>query len=49
MTQGIVTGGWSFVIAAYALTATAFLIYGITLLVRLREERNRAEDGGNRE
>jgi hypothetical protein len=49
MTQGVVTGGWSFVIAAYALTASVFLIYGVTLLVRLREERKRAADGRNPE
>jgi hypothetical protein len=49
MTQGVVTGGWSFVIAAYALTATVFLIYGITLLVRLREEQKRAAEGRNGE
>ena len=31
MTQGVVTGGWSFVIAAYTLTFAGLLIYGISL------------------
>ena len=39
MTQGVVTGGWPFVWAAYGLTASVFLIYGISLLARLREAR----------
>ncbi len=39
MTQGVVTGGWSFVIAAYAITAAVLTIYGVTLLTRLREEQ----------
>jgi len=43
MTQGIVTGGWSFVIAAYTLTFAGLLIYGISLAVRLRGERGPEE------
>jgi hypothetical protein len=40
MTGGVVIGGWEFVWAAYGLTAAAFLIYGITLIAKLREARN---------
>ena len=43
MTQGIVTGGWSFVVAAYSVTAAVFLIYGISLIARLRDEQRRSE------
>lgn len=39
MTGGVVIGGWEFVWAAYGATAAAFVIYGITLWIRLREER----------
>jgi hypothetical protein len=35
---GVVTGGWGFVWAAYAITAGALLIYGVTLFTRLRKE-----------
>jgi heme exporter protein D len=37
MTGGVITGGWSFVWAAYGITAAAFLIYTVTLITRLRE------------
>ena len=39
---GIVEGGWEFVWAAYALTGTALLVYGVSLIVRLRQARNHA-------
>ncbi|HEX7152620.1 MAG TPA: hypothetical protein VF618_14115 [Thermoanaerobaculia bacterium] len=39
MNTGIVQGGWEFVVAAYALTGTAFLVYGISLWTRLRREQ----------
>jgi len=39
MTEGIVTGGWEYVWTAYSLTAAAFLIYGVSLITRLRKER----------
>ena len=44
MTQGVVTGGWSFVIAAYAITAAVLTIYGATLITRLREELRNDRD-----
>lgn len=48
MTQGVVVGGWEFVWAAYGLTFAAFIIYGVTLVTKLREERARAAEDGNR-
>ena len=43
MTGGIVVGGWEFVWAAYGLTAAAFLIYGISVIARLRESKRIAK------
>ena len=43
MTQGTITGGWNFVVAAYTLTAAVFLIYGISLIARLRDEQRRSQ------
>jgi len=43
MTQGVITGGWNFVIAAYSITAAVFVIYGISLIARLRDEERRSE------
>lgn len=34
--SGVITGGWSFVIAAYAITGAALLIYGASLIARVR-------------
>ena len=36
MTEGIVTGGWEFVWAAYGLTAAVLGIYAVSVLMRLR-------------
>ena len=44
MTQGVVTGGWNFVIAAYGITAAVLVLYGVTLITRLREARSRADE-----
>ena len=43
MTQGVVTGGWNFVVAAYTVTVVVFLIYGVSLIARLRDEQRRSE------
>jgi hypothetical protein len=40
--NGVVTGGWNFVVAAYAVTALVLTIYGVTVLTRLRDELTRA-------
>ena len=45
MSQGIVSGGWNFVIAAYGVTAAVLVLYGVTLITRLREARTRAAEG----
>ena len=47
--SGMVTGGWNFVIAAYSITAAGLLIYGVTLVTRLREETARLAKGGRSE
>ena len=47
--NGMVTGGWNFVVAAYSITAAALLIYGVTLVTRLREETSRLAKGGRPE
>lgn len=49
MTGGVVVGGWEYVIMAYSLTGIAFLVYGVTLITKLREERTRASMDGNEE
>ena len=37
MTGGVITGGWSFVWAAYGISAGVFLVYTVSLIARLRE------------
>jgi hypothetical protein len=36
--NGVVSGGWNFVVAAYTVTALVMTIYGVTVLARLRDE-----------
>jgi len=47
MTQGVVSGGWNFVVAAYSITAAVLVIYGVTLITRLRDEISRADREGH--
>ena len=42
MTEGVISGGWEFVWAAYGITATIFVLYGISLWTRLRHVRGEA-------
>ncbi|HUP58935.1 MAG TPA: hypothetical protein VNA69_00800 [Thermoanaerobaculia bacterium] len=49
MTEGVVTGGWGFVWAAYGITAVAFAIYGVTLITRFREHQSRRAAGGDQQ
>ena len=49
MTQGVVSGGWNFVVAAYSITAAVLLIYGVTLITRLRDELTRAKREGEQQ
>ncbi|HUP45205.1 MAG TPA: hypothetical protein VM779_06800 [Thermoanaerobaculia bacterium] len=44
---GVVSGGWGFVWAAYAITGGALLIYGVMLITRLRDEWSRAAGEGS--
>jgi hypothetical protein len=39
--SGVLTGGWSFVWAAYGWTAFVLFAYGLSLFVRLRREPTR--------
>ncbi|HET8798636.1 MAG TPA: hypothetical protein VFO89_13170 [Thermoanaerobaculia bacterium] len=48
MTGGVVQGGWEFVIAAYTITFLAFIVYGVILITKLREEQAREGEDGNR-
>ena len=49
MSGGVVVGGWSYVIAAYAVTGIALLLYGVSLMSRLRaESRREAERSSER-
>lgn len=41
MSGGVVVGGWSYVIAAYSVTGIALLLYGVSLMARLRAEGRR--------
>ena len=39
MTGGVITGGWSFVWAAYGISGAVFLVYAVTVFSRLRSAR----------
>ena len=41
MTEGVISGGWEFVWAAYGISAAVFVLYGVSLVVRLREARKK--------
>ena len=41
---GHITGGWSFVYAAYTWTAIVLAVYAVTLITRLRAARNRSSE-----
>lgn len=38
--SGVVQGGWEFVIVAYTVTGLSFVIYGVSLFIRLKEWKN---------
>lgn len=38
--NGVVTGGWEYVWLAYGVTAAMFVVYGASLVARLREKRH---------
>ena len=41
MNQGVISGGWEFVWAAYGITAAVFTVYTLSLVVRLREAKRK--------
>jgi hypothetical protein len=41
MNQGVVSGGWQFVWAAYGVSAALFIGYTISLVARLREGKTK--------
>ena len=47
--SGVVQGGWEFVIAAYAVTATVFAAYATSVVLRYRTEKRRAASQQTRE
>ena len=44
MNEGIVTGGWQFVWAAYGISAVALTLYAVSLFARLRDARRNDHD-----
>lgn len=43
MPEGVIVGGWNFVVAAYSLVGTGLLLYAIHLLARLRSTRRQVD------
>lgn len=43
MPQGVIVGGWSYVIAAYAVVAIGLALYAVSLFQRLRSARRQLE------
>lgn len=41
--SGVIAGGWSFVIAAYSITAAGLILYAWSLIRRTREARRKEE------
>jgi CcmD family protein len=44
MSEGVIIGGWSYVVAAYAITGVGLVAYVWSLFVRLRRSRTQQED-----
>ena len=42
--EGVIIGGWSFVIAAYSITAVGLLLYGWSLRARLKRVQEEDRD-----
>lgn len=38
MPEGVILGGWNFVIAAYAITASGLVLYAWSLIRRTRQQ-----------
>jgi hypothetical protein len=39
MPEGVIVGGWSFVVAAYAVVVSGLVLYSIYLIIQLRATR----------
>jgi len=39
--SGMIPGGWGFVVAAYSVTAVVLIVYGASVIARLRSEITR--------
>jgi hypothetical protein len=39
MPEGVIVGGWNFVIAAYTVTTVALVAYAVSLFTRRRQSR----------
>ncbi len=44
MSEGVIIGGWNFVIAAYSITGAGLVLYIWSLIARLRKSHNSEED-----
>ena len=44
MSEGVIIGGWNYVIAAYTVTGVGLALYVWSLIARLRKAHNREED-----
>jgi hypothetical protein len=41
MPEGVIVGGWNFVIAAYSITATGLILYAWSLIRRTRQQQEK--------
>jgi len=41
MPEGVIVGGWNFVIAAYSITASGLILYAWSLIRRTRQQRHK--------
>ena len=44
MSEGVIIGGWNYVIAAYSITATGLILYTWSLVARYRRSTRDNED-----
>jgi heme exporter protein D len=48
MSGGVIVGGWQYVWAAYGLSSLILAVYVVSVIVRFRGERQRAENEARR-
>jgi hypothetical protein len=41
--NGMIPGGWNYVVAAYSVTAIVLAVYGASVIARLRNEMTRRD------